>query len=172
MRSVSFRLSPRALWPLLGAALLALSSGCRPFYPATPDTFAELPKPGSDFGYRAASADGVVLGVSSYDNTDPHVDLAFVSKAFAQQMREQGYALLEQRDVKTRHGLAGKQFRFGRDEKNNPHLFYVTFYVTDKWVYRLEAGGARDAMLRYEAPIAWHVENFQTRWVMVSSNES
>ena len=162
----------RSLGLACGLVLASLAGGCRPFYPATPDSFAELPDHGPDFGYRAASADGVVLGASAYDNTDPHVDLPFVEKAFEQEMRDQGYALLERRDVKTHQGLVGKQFRFGRDEKNNPHLFYVTFFVTDKWVYRLEAGGARDSMLRYEAPIGWHVENFQPRWVLISSSSS
>lgn len=170
MRSSSLFASLRSLLlPLAGAALLSLSSGCRPFHPATPDSFAELPE-SRQYGYRAASADGVVLAASAHDNADPHVDLPFVEKAFEQQMRTEGYALLERRDVKTRQGLAGKQFRFGHDEKSNPHLYYVTFFVTDKWVYRLEAGGTRDDMLRYEAPIAWHVENFQPRWVLIASS--
>ncbi|RYE76610.1 MAG: serine/threonine protein kinase [Myxococcales bacterium] len=162
----------RALLPLVGAALLSLASGCRPFRPATPGTFAELPDTRPQYGYRAASAEGVVLGISAHDNTDPHVDLPFVEKAFEQQMRAEGYALLERRDVTTHQGLAGKQFRFGHDEQSNPHLYYVTFFVTDKWVYRLEAGGGRDDMLRYEAPIAWHVTNFQPRWVLISSSST
>jgi hypothetical protein len=146
---------------LLLAALL-LATGCgRPFAPATPGSFTEL-KDQYGFDYRAVSADGVVLGIKAHEN-DPRVDLPFVERAFEQQMRSSGYALLEKRDVKTSAGLAGKQFRLGHDEANNPHLYYVTLFVTDAYVYVLEAGGTKEQMLRYEAPLAWHIEHFQTK---------
>jgi hypothetical protein len=147
-----------ALRPLLLAALLLASACGRPFVPSTPGSFTEL-KDQAGFDYRAVSADGVVLGVQAHPN-DPKVDLAFAERAFEQQMQAGGYALLEKRDVKSGDGLVGKQFRLGHDESNNPHLYYVTLFVTDEYVYVLEAGGTKEHMLRYEAPIAWHIENF------------
>lgn len=147
-----------ALRPLLLAALLLASACGRPFVPPTPGSFTEL-KDQVGFDYRAVSADGVVLGVQAHPN-DPKVDLAFAERAFEQQMQAGGYALLEKRDVKSGNGLTGKQFRLGHDEANNPHLYYVTLFVTDEYVYVLEAGGTKEHMLRYEAPIAWHIENF------------
>lgn len=144
---------------LLAAALTALAGCGRPFVPATPGSFTELNEQ-RDYDYRAASAEGVVIGIKAYPN-DPRVDLAFAEKAYEQQMRSSGYALLEKRDVKAISGLAGKQFRFGHDEDKNPHLYYVTLFVTDDHVFILEAGGLKDNMLRYEAPLGWHIQNFR-----------
>jgi len=142
-------------------AALALAGCGRPFVPATPGSFTEL-KNQLDYDYRAVSAEGVVLGVKAHDN-DPKVDLPFAEKAFEQAMRANGYALLEKRDVSAQGGLVGKQFRFGHDEEKDPHLYYVTIFVTDTHVYMLEAGGTKEQMLRYEAPIAWHVQHFQAK---------
>lgn len=145
---------------LVFASLLLV--GCsRPFVPATPNSFTEL-KDQNAYDYRAVSADGVVLGIKAHEN-DPKVDLAFAEKAFEQQMKSSGYAILEKRDVRTTGGLNGKQFRMGHDESNNPHLYYVTLFVTDSYVYVIEAGGTKEQMLRYDAPIAWHIENFQPK---------
>ena len=147
---------------LLALAFGLLAAGCsRPFVPATPGSFTEL-NDQYGFDYRAVSADGVVLGVKAHKN-DPKVDLTFAEKAFEQQMQASGYAMLEKREVKTVGGLAGRQFRMGHDEANNPHLYYVTIFVTDDYVYMLEAGGTREMMLRYDAPIGWHVDNFQPK---------
>ncbi|MCS6901864.1 MAG: hypothetical protein RMJ98_19740 [Myxococcales bacterium] len=151
----------RLLCPLLLAVLL-LAVGCgRPFSPATPGSFTELKDP-LDFDYRAVSADGVVLGIKAHKN-EPKVDLAFAERAFEQQIRSNGYALLEKRDIRTSSGFPGKQFRMGHDEAKNPHLYYVTIFVTNDYVYVLEAGGAKEQMLRYEAPITWHIEHFQMK---------
>jgi hypothetical protein len=147
--------------PRILCALALLFAGCRPFVPATPGSFTEL-NDQEDFDYRAVSAEGVVLGTKAHKN-DPRVDLAFAEKSLEQRLRSSGYALLEKREIKTRSGLIGKQFRLGHDESSNPHLYYVTLFVTDDYVYILEAGGTREQMLRYGAPIDWHVEHFQVR---------
>lgn len=145
---------------ILLASLLLIGCG-RPFTPATPGSFTEL-KDSPSYDYRAVSADGVVLGIEAHKN-DPKVDLPFVEKAFEQRMSSSGYALLEKRDVRTSHGLAGKQFRMGLDMENNPYFYYVSFFVTDDYVYVIEAGGTKDLMLRYEAPVQWAIENFQPK---------
>lgn len=146
---------------LLFAAALALAGCGRPFVPATPGTFTELPGQ-YDYDYRAVSADGVVLGIKAHEN-DPRVDLTYAEKAYELHMRSVGgYALLSKQPVQA-EGVAGVQFRFGHDEGQTPHLYYVTLFVTDRYVYILEAGAPRDIMERYEAPIGWHVQHFRPR---------
>jgi hypothetical protein len=40
------------------------------------------------------------------------------------------YQLLEKRDVKSKTGHAGVQFRFGHDEGCAPHLYTLSLFVT------------------------------------------
>lgn len=146
---------------ILAAAFALAAAGCgRPFEAATPQGFVDL---GGRYGsneYRATTADGVVLGVRAYDN-DPKGELAFWARALERQMRENGgYALIEKRAVKDRAGLPGTQFRFGHDEGKEPHLYYVTLFVTDQRIFLLEAGGIKSEMERQAAQIDWAIANF------------
>jgi hypothetical protein len=146
-------------------ALVALASpalaGCgHPFAAATPPGFVDLSANYTRTEYRAATADGVVLGVRAVDN-DPKGELSFWSRAVENRMRGMGgYALLEKRDVVSRGGQKGAQFRFGHDEGKTPHLYYLTLFVTDDRVFLLEAGGTKTEMERQAAQIDWAVKNF------------
>jgi hypothetical protein len=164
---MSHRLTHRArlfaLFALLSLlALLSLVAGCggRPFVAATPPGFVDLGDIYGDDEYRAATADGVVLGVRAFEN-EPKGETSFWAKAIENRMREVGgYALLEKRSVKNRGGLTGTQLRFGRDEAKAPHLYIITIFTTDERVYLLEAGGVKDEMKRLEEQIDWSVSNF------------
>src|SRR5262245_40224940 len=101
---------------LLGAVLLA---GCgRSFTPATPPGFVDL---GDHYGsdeFRAATADGVVIGIRAFPN-DPKGEIAFWQRAIENRMRDMGgYALIEKREVKNRAGGTGTELKFGHDEGN------------------------------------------------------
>lgn len=150
--------------PTWAAALLAglLAGGCHDFEAATPQGFVEL-EDQEAYDYRATTADGVVIGVRALDH-QPKGELAFWTSAIERQLREQsGYALLETRDVKTAQGLAGKQLRFGHDEGQRPHLYYVTLFVTEKKIYLIEAGGAKELVEKRADELAWAVQNFKKR---------
>ena len=154
----------RATTLLFVGLLGALASGCgRPFVPATPPGFVELEELYVDDEYRAATADGVVLGIRALPN-EPKGDAAFWVRALENRMREVGgYALLEKRAVKDRAGLEGTQLRFGRDEGKTPHIYWVTIFTTDDRIFLLEAGGVKDEMKRLEPQLDWSVRNFLHR---------
>ena len=142
-------------------ALAALSAGCgRHFVPATPPSFVDLDDRYGDTEYRATTADGVVLGVREYEN-DPKGDLGFWTRAIENRMRQTGgYALLETRKVLARDGMTGTQLRFGHDEGKEPHLYVVTIFASDDFVYLLEAGGSKSEMTRLMPQIDWSVKSF------------
>ncbi len=144
-------------------AVALLASACRPFVPATPPGFVELEDRYGSAEYRATTADGVVLGVRSFDN-DPKGERSFWVRALENRMRNMGgYALLEKREVKNRGGLTGTQLRFGHDEGDEPYLYYLTIFVTEDRVFVLEAGGARPQIQRLAEQIDWSVKNFLHR---------
>ncbi len=126
---------------------LALLPACSHHFDATtPAGFVELEHQ-DRYDYRATSADGLVVGVRELHN-DPKGELAFWARAVENQLRTNGgYALLDTRDVKSKDGIAGKQFRFGYDEGKTPHLYYVTVFVTPKRIELLEIGGTKELML-------------------------
>jgi hypothetical protein len=155
----SRRIAARAL---ALTALVALSACGRPYEVATPEGFVDLGDryEHGDDEYRASTADGVVLGVRSWDN-DPKVDLALASRALENRVRQgQGYALLEKKEVAARDGTKGSWMRFGHDESGAPHLYEVALFVTDDHVHVFEAGGKKDLMERAAASIAWAIAHF------------
>ncbi len=162
---MSFRLRDLASLGFGRAAALAaalLSSACSTFQAATPPGFVELEE-SAPYDYRATTADGVVLAVRSIEH-EPKGELGFWVTAVERQVREQkGYALLETRDVKNAQGLAGKQLRFGHDEGKQPHLYYVTLFVTDARLYLLEAGGKKELMTRRTDQLDWAVQHFEAK---------
>lgn len=148
---------------LVLAASLAAFAGCRPFVPATPPGFVELEDRYSSSEYRATTADGVVIGIRAFDN-EPKGERAFWVRAIENRMRDSGgYALIEKREVKNRGGLTGTELRFGHDEGDEPYLYRLTIFVTDKRVFLVEAGGTKAQMERQAEQIDWALLNFLQR---------
>ena len=146
---------------LVGALLLV---GCgRPYDAATPDGFVELDDEKYDqraHEYRASTADGVVIGVRAYEN-DPQVDLTVAVRALENRLRDgQGYALLSKKEVTARDGTKGMQLAFGHDQPSGTHLYDVSVFVTDDWVYIHEAGGKKELFEKAKASVDWSVKNF------------
>lgn len=145
-----------------GILALGLTACGRPFVAATPPGFVDL---GDRYGraeYRAATADGAVLGVRAFDN-DPKGDLGFWTRVLENRMRETGgYALLEKRPVKA-GALDGTLLRFGHDEGKDAHLYYLTVLVDDAHVFLLEAGGPRGQLERLGPQIEWSTRNFRVK---------
>ncbi len=144
------------------AAVMVAAAGCggRPFVPATPPGFLDLEDRYGDTEYRAATPDGVVLGVRTFENK-PKGELSFWARSVHNRMRDVGgYALLETKQVKARDGLAGTQMRFGHDEGKEPHLYVVTVFANDDRIFVLEAGGSKEQVERLMPQIDWSVRNF------------
>ena len=153
---------------VLLAALLSLAAaglaGCgRPYAAATPPGFVEFEDRYEGDEYRAATPDGVVLGIRAFDN-EPKGEITFWVRAIQNRLRDQGgYALLETRPIVDRAGLRGTQMRFGHDEEKSPHLYYLTVFVTEDRVFLLEAGGQKAQIERFGPQIDWWVKSFLHR---------
>lgn len=143
------------------ALLAVLGCGATQLNHPTPKGFVELDAR-RPYHYRAVTADGLVLAARVIDH-DPKGEVTFWTTAVANQLRRAGYALLEERDVETDAGLAGKQLRFGHDEGQRPHLYYVTLFVTDSNIYVLEAGGTKKQIEASSEQIDWAIKNFRTK---------
>lgn len=156
--------TPQLCAALCALALAAPMAGCsRPFEPATPSSFVELDDQGPTYDYRATTADGVVLAARAVDN-DPEGTPAFWVEAVERRMQSAGgYTLLEKREVSCQEGLKGTQLRFVQGVSKEPHLYYVTVFVTKKRIFVLEAGGTKEQIERFEEPIAWSITNFKLK---------
>lgn len=150
----------RLLCALALALPLSLLACGRHFVPATPPGFVDMGDTYPDGEYRAATADGVVLGIREFDN-EPRGELAFWARALENRMREAGgYARLDKRSVTSRTGVNGTELRFGHDEGKTPHLYWVVIFVTDKRIFILEAGGTKVEMEKQAPQIEWAFRNF------------
>lgn len=144
------------------------ATGCgRPYGALTPNGFVELTDGGRTYDddaheYRASSADGVVLGVRAWKN-EPKVDLDLAVRALENRIRYgEGYALLAKNKVVAGDGkTAGMRLDFGHDESDNPHLYSVAVFVTNDYVYLVEAGGKKPLVEHAKASIEWFMKNFK-----------
>lgn len=146
---------------LLVLVVFVFASACASpqLAPPTPKGFVEI-EGKAPYHYRAVTADGLVIAARAIDH-EPKGEIGFWTEAVGNQLRRAGYALLDERDVKTTGGMAGKQLRFGHDEGQRPHLYFVTLFVTEGTIYVLEAGGTREQVEKRAADIDWAVANFR-----------
>jgi hypothetical protein len=164
MRATTKKLCLLPLW----AALAGNVAGCRPFAITTPATFIELDEDRrSNFDYRAASADGVVMAVRVVDNGQRGT-LAFWVEAVRNKLRDvHGYALLEESDIRSRGGVAGRQLRFGRDQSGRSYHYWVTLFVRHEgrkprlWV--IEAGGEQELFEERRSAVEAALASFAPR---------
>jgi hypothetical protein len=139
----------RTLHMLLVLASLAFV-GCGNHFAITAHpnfaTLQEVDRNG--FQMRATTADGVVIGVREIEN-ETHANQAFWVRAIRNRVeRTNGYALVSESEVRTTHGEAGLQLRFGRDYNNTTYDYWLTLFVTNDRIFIIEAGGVRT---RFEA---------------------
>lgn len=147
--------------------LACVLSGCATFSMDTPGAFIELEEEYSSYGYRSASADGVVVAVRDLEN-ERRGTLEFWSEAIRNRMREgQGYALLEESDVQARGGLRGKQMRFGRDANGTSYIYWVTVFARTEgrkprlWI--IEAGGETELFEPRQQDVEAIIASFEPR---------
>ncbi|MBI4955360.1 MAG: serine/threonine protein kinase [Myxococcales bacterium] len=127
----------------LAIAALALAASLpacgRGFDIHTPAGFAEL-EGQKDYGYRATTAEGVVMAVRRKPNA-PFGDLGFWSGAIDAQLRRNGYTAVEGRDLKSADGTDGKRIHYSRILDGRTHALWLAVFVNDDHVYTVEAGG-------------------------------
>jgi hypothetical protein len=142
-------------------ALALALAGCGPSFKAgTPPGFLELEDPGGHYDYRATTADGLVIAARELDNPESG-ELSFWSRAIENELRSNGgYALLASRSVTSKDGVRGTELRFGHDQGDAPHLYYLAVFVTPSKLCLVEAGGKKDLVARHEKEIAWAFSQF------------
>ncbi|MBK6512817.1 MAG: serine/threonine protein kinase [Polyangiaceae bacterium] len=150
----------------LAVASLAIAAACgKPYEVSTPDGFVELTDGARTYDrgadeYRASTADGVVVGIRSWDN-EPTVDLALAVRALENRIRlGEGYALLSKKDASAKDGTKGVRLDFGHDEGSEPYLYTIVVFVTKDHVHLVESGGKRDLVERARPSIDWFIQNF------------
>jgi hypothetical protein len=144
---------------LIAVALLAAGCG-NAFTMNAPQNFVVLDED-SAYAERMTSADRVVIGVHEIDNEEEG-SLQFWTDAIRNKLRVLGgYALLSETEVRARSGERGKQMRFGRDEGSVPYLYWVTVFVTDDYIFVIEAGARREVFERAQAQVERAIQRFE-----------
>lgn len=148
--------------PLLLVLCGLLGAGCHAaFSTKAPAGMIELDEPSYRYAFRAASPDGLVVAVREIDH-EPEGTLAFWTRAVENAVRTRGgYALIESRRVAIAAGYPAQQLRFGHDEVNHPHLYYVTLAVTPGAIYVLEVGGKKALVEEHERAIMEWIRDFR-----------
>ncbi|HEY1693883.1 MAG TPA: hypothetical protein VGG39_17065 [Polyangiaceae bacterium] len=142
---------------LVVAAALSLGAvACgRSYAVAAAPGFVAIDKEQGPYQWRAVAPDGVAVAVRVVP-LDDRADLPFWTHAVTLRMREsEGYALVGQRDVRSRDGTPGTELVFGHDESGKPFVYRVRLFLGKKNLYVVEAGGTKDQMARYEASVDW-----------------
>jgi hypothetical protein len=151
-----------AVCSILATALLTVACG-RPFDVKTPREFVELENQDPEYDYRATTPDGVVVAVRAVD-AKGRGTVEFWEESVKLRMRDvSGYALLGAKEVRSEDGTLGKELRFGHDQNGKPYAYRVTVFVAQNRVFLIEAGGAKDAMTRYEPKLDWQTATFRAR---------
>lgn len=128
------------------------AAGCGPgFTVTTPAGFAEL-EDQDEYGYRATTAEGVVVAVRREDNV-PYGDLSFWSSAVDAHLRRDGYTAKKGLDVQTADGVQGRQIRYGRHRNGREHAFWASVFVTEDDVVVVEVGGDQTYFQKLEGAV-------------------
>lgn len=148
---------------MIQLVMLWTLAGCGASYQMQyPESFAVL-QDQTDYTERATTADGVVVSVRELPN-EPKAGAAFWRKALLNQVRlKGGYALIEEKDVRTKSGESGTQMRFGHDEERKPYQYWLTLFVTDAYVYVIEAGGKASEFAEVQAEVEETLGSFTIR---------
>ncbi len=121
-------------------------SGCAVFAIETPPELIDFNSE-NRFEHVAMTHDGVVLRVKVHRQGEgvrevPRGDLTFWTNATRERMRTAGgYALVEESEVQSKNGVAGKRLEFGRDQGNRPYRYVVVLFVTEDHIHVIDAGG-------------------------------
>lgn len=145
-----------------------LGTACAPhFRIPTASDFGVLEE-SHPYDFRAVTPEGVVMAVRELHYDKQQGQLAFWIKAIKSEvLHARGYALLEEKSVRTRRGLTGTQLRFGMDREGEPNEYVVTVFAIERRkkmrLYVLEAGGSQSLLQAHRAQIDWSISEFVAR---------
>ena len=101
----------------------------------------------------AMSAYGVVVAVRAIPNRE-HATMAFWAEAVDRRLQRGGtYRPAGQSELRTERGQNGKSLRYTTGDPQNGGTYWVTVFVTNDWVYLLEAGGATTSFARAQPEV-------------------
>ena len=126
----------------LFSALFLLLAACHGGRLATPSGFATLDSDDA-YSYRAANAQGVVLGVRTESN-DVKANVDFWAETLDLRLRDAGYAFRSKDTPRSRAGLQGRQLRYEVVRGGRTQSYWLTVFATDKRVYVVEAAGDKE----------------------------
>lgn len=126
---------------------LMLASGCANHHAlTTPEGYVSLKNPGA-FDYRATSAHGTALALSSHPNEDRNGGLKFWSDAVEyQKVTLDGMKLAARDSLKSSDGVEGTLFDFRSGEGDGQLAYLIGLYVTAEKVHVIEAAGPASAV--------------------------
>jgi hypothetical protein len=155
----------RLLLPSFLAALPLSSLGCTPGARLeAPGDFATLGRHGG-YDFRAASANGVVVGVRREPN-DLRASVDYWAGALDARLRRDGYSPDGKKDpdrvVTTARGLAGRELHYTRAEDRRTYCYWLAVFATQDHVYLVEAGGDAEAFEPAKAEVEKAVLSLQT----------
>ncbi len=156
------RFAVRVTLALAAVTALLGSPGCsRGFAINTPAGFAEL-EDQEPYGYRATSAEGVVIAVRREDN-QPWGDLHFWAGAVDAHLRRDGYVAQKVKELKSADGVPGRQLRYRRTRASRPHIFWATVFSTDEAVVVVETGGDQAYFEQAEKAVSAAIASLRVR---------
>ena len=127
---------------LAGIVLATVPLGCATLEP--PPGYARLQDP-APYQFKAVSAKGNVLALSSHPNEDRAADLAFWSAAIEHQKVDvDGLKLAGRETVRSRGGVEGTLLHFELGEGQGKLAYLVAVYVTPARIFVVEATGRAD----------------------------
>jgi hypothetical protein len=141
---------------------LVLFACGKPFDVKTAPGFVAL-EGQSQHEYRATTPEGVVMGVRVVDDEN-RGDLTFWTQALVLQLRDSsGYALLDQKDIKSRDGTPGRRLAFAHDESGTPYTYWVTIYLAQGRLFVVEAGGENATFERAKPNVEWMMQSVKVK---------
>lgn len=153
----------------LGAiGVVLLASACSPhFRMSTASDFGVL-EDSSPYDFRAATPDGLVIGVRELQFKKRQGELEFWAKAIENELRlDRGYVLLGAKPYRTDSGLQGTQLRFGIDRDGESQEYLVTMFSIEKGKKRrlfiVEVGGREELVKAHRKQIDWSLSGFVAR---------
>ncbi len=158
----------RAMKMIVALVGLMLATACSPpFRISTASDFGIL-EDSHPYDFRAATPDGLVIGVRQLEFKRRQGELEFWVKAIENELRlDRGYSLISARPYRTRSGLEGTQLRFGIDRDGEAQEYLVTVFSVTKGnrlrLFLVEAGGREELVDAHRAQIDWSLSGFVAR---------
>ena len=147
---------------LRALAIVALVGCAHPVSVTTAAGFVEIDTDLPSWAYRAATADGVVVGVRVVDASEG--DLAFWTRAVTAELRDgKGYALRDARPLLSQDGVGGTELRFEHDQGGRRFAYWVALFPRGAELVVAEAGGVEASFERARPSVESMLASVQVR---------